>query len=61
MHVRFESASLVSERSEPDDDIIERTDRYYVYLKPQGADDDSIRRRMNLAGDPPIYMPMPPH
>jgi hypothetical protein len=61
MHVRFESVSLVSERSEPDDDIIERTDRYYVYLKPHGADDDSIRRRMNLAGDPPIYMPMPPH
>jgi hypothetical protein len=61
MHVRFESASLVSQRSEPEDDIIERTDRYYVYLKPHGADNDSIRRRMNLAGDPPIYMPMPPH
>jgi hypothetical protein len=61
MHVRFESASLVSERSEPDDDIVDRTDRYYIYLKPHGADDDSIRRRMNLAGDPPIYMPMPPH
>ena len=61
MHIRFESVSLVSERSDPDDDIVERTDRYYVYLKPNGADDDAIRRRMKLKGDPPVYMPMPPH
>ncbi len=38
MHIRFESDCLVSERSDPEDDIIERRDRYYVYLKPQGAD-----------------------
>jgi hypothetical protein len=61
MHIRFESVSLVSERSDPDDDIVERTDRYYVYLKPHGADDDAIRARMKLKGDPPVYMPMPPH
>jgi macrolide transport system ATP-binding/permease protein/lipoprotein-releasing system ATP-binding protein len=61
MHVRFELSSLISERSDPDDDIIERTDRYYVYLKPHGADDDAIRRRMNYRGVPPVYMPMPPH
>jgi hypothetical protein len=61
MHIRFESLSLVSERSDPDDDIIERTDRYYVYLKPHGADDEAIRKRMKLQGEPPLYMPMPPH
>jgi hypothetical protein len=61
MHIRFESDSLVSERSDPDDDIIDRRDRYYVYLKPHGADDDSIRKRMKIRGDPPVYMPMPPH
>ena len=61
MHIRFEIDSLVSERSDPDDDIIDRTDRYYVYLKPHGADDNAIRRRMNTRGDPPVYMPMPPH
>ena len=61
MHIRFESNSLVSERSNPDDDIIDRTDRYYVYLKPHGADDDAIRERMNVRGIPPVYMPMPPH
>jgi hypothetical protein len=61
MHIRFEANSLISERSEPDDDIIDRTDRYYVYLKPHGADNDAIRRRMNYKGDPPVYLPMPPH
>jgi hypothetical protein len=61
MHIRFETDSLVSQRSEPDDDIVDRTDRYYVYLKPHGADDNAIRKRLNIKGDPPVYMPMPPH
>jgi len=61
MHIRFETDSLISERSNPDDDIIDRTDRYYVYLKPHGADDDAIRKQMKIRGDPPVYMPMPPH
>ena len=61
MHIRLQSDSLVSERSNPDDDIVDRTDRYYVYLKPHGADDDAIRKQMKIRGDPPVYMPMPPH
>jgi hypothetical protein len=61
MHIRFESNTLISERSDPDDDIIDRTDRYYVYLKPHGSDDNAIRERLKIKGEPPIYMPMPPH
>jgi hypothetical protein len=61
MHIRFESTSLVSGRAEPEDDIIDRRDRYYVYLKPHGADDAALRQRMKYAGDPPVYIPMPPH
>ena len=61
MHIRFEGVSLVSERSDPEDDIVERTDRYYVYLKPYDADDEAIRTRMKLQGTPPLYLPMPPH
>jgi hypothetical protein len=61
MHIRLESNRLVSRRSEPDDDIVERTDRTYVYLKPHGADDEAIRKRMKYAGAPPVYIPMPPH
>ena len=61
MHIRFESTSLVSPRAEPEDDIIDRRDRYYVYLKPHGADDAALRARMKYPGDPPVYIPMPPH
>jgi hypothetical protein len=61
MHIRFESTSLVSGRAEPEDDIIDRRDRYYVYLKPHGADDAALRARMKYPGDPPVYIPMPPH
>ena len=61
MHIRFESTSLVSGRSEPEDDIIDRRDRYYVYLKPHGADNTALRQRMKYPGDPPVYIPMPPH
>jgi macrolide transport system ATP-binding/permease protein/lipoprotein-releasing system ATP-binding protein len=61
MHIRFQTDSLISERSNPDDDIIGRTDRYYVYLKPHGADDEAIRQQMKIRGDPPVFMRMPPH
>jgi hypothetical protein len=61
MHIRFQAESLISERADPDDDVIDRTDRYYVYLKPHGADDDAIRARTKIRGNLPVYMPMPPH
>jgi hypothetical protein len=61
MHIRFESSSLISQRSEPEDDIVDRTDRTYVYLKPHGADDEAIRKRMKYPSPPPVYIPMPPH
>jgi hypothetical protein len=61
MHIRFENNRLISQRSEPDDDIVERNDRTYVYLKPHGADDEAIRKAMKYPGTPPIYIPMPPH
>ena len=61
MHVRIESDMLISRRAEPGDDIVERNNRFYVYLKPQGADDAAIRRRSNFPGTPPVFIPMPPH
>jgi hypothetical protein len=61
MHMRIESDMLISRSSEPKDDIIERNNRFYVYLKPQGADDDAIKHRSNFPGTPPIFIPMPPH
>jgi hypothetical protein len=61
MHVRVDNDMLISRNSEPGDDIVERNNRFYVYLKPQGADDEAIKRRSKFPGTPPVFIPMPPH
>jgi ABC-type lipoprotein export system ATPase subunit len=61
MHVRFTSATIVSRQSEPDDDLAERLDDYYVHLKPKGIDDEAILRKTRFPGKPPLWIPMPPH
>ncbi|MCC7527782.1 MAG: ABC transporter ATP-binding protein [Candidatus Melainabacteria bacterium] len=61
MHVRFTNDMLISPRSQPKDDLIERNDSYYVYLKPHDADDKAILSKMKFPGRPPVWIPMPPH
>lgn len=61
MHVRVESPMLISRSSAPKDDLVERANRFYVYLKPHGADDAAISQKMNFSGAPPVFIPMPPH
>jgi putative ABC transport system ATP-binding protein/macrolide transport system ATP-binding/permease protein/lipoprotein-releasing system ATP-binding protein len=61
MHVRFSDTMLVSPSSTPKDDVFERKDNYYVYLKPFDVADDVVLRRMKFPGKPPVWIPMPPH
>lgn len=61
MHVRFVNAMLVSPNSTPSDELFERTDSYYVYLKPWNADDRAILAEVKFDGVPPLWIPMPPH
>lgn len=61
MHVRFVNAMLVSPNSTPSDELFERTDSYYVYLKPWDADDRTILAEVKFDGVPPLWIPMPPH
>lgn len=61
MHVRFVNAMLVSPRSTPSDELFERTDSYYVYLKPWDADDRAIKAAVKFDGAPPLWISMPPH
>ena len=61
MHVRIESSMLISRSSEPKEDLVDRTHRFYIYLKPPNADDAAIKKRLNFPGAPPLYIPMPPH
>jgi hypothetical protein len=61
LHIRFDNDLLISLRSDPAEDIVERDDPAYVYLKPFGADDAALSKALNFSGTPPVYIPMPPH
>jgi hypothetical protein len=61
MHVRFAGTMLVSPSSTPKDDVFERKDNYYVYLKPFDVTDEAVAKRMRFSGKPPVWIPMPPH
>ena len=60
-HVRIGNVMLVSRSREARDDVFERADAYYVYVKPRGADDAELRRRNGWSGTPPVWIPMPAH
>ena len=61
MHVRFSDTMLVSASSAPTNDMFERKDNYYVYLKPFDVTDETVGKRMKFVGKPPVWIPMPPH
>jgi ABC-type lipoprotein export system ATPase subunit len=61
MHVRFAGTMLVSPSSTPKDDVFERKDNYYVYLKPFDVADEVVLKRMRFPGKPPVWIPMPAH
>ncbi len=61
MHVRITNDLLVSPSDQPKEDLVERSDSYYVYLKPHDADDNAILQKMKFPGKPPVWIPMPPH
>ncbi len=61
MHVRLTGSTLVSRSSVPGDDLVERVDDYYIHLKPPGANDEAILRKVKFPGKPPLWIPMPPH
>jgi ABC-type lipoprotein export system ATPase subunit len=61
MHVRFVNAMMISPQSTPKDDLFERKDSYYIYLKPWNVEDRTILKDMKFDGKPPVWIPMPPH
>jgi putative ABC transport system ATP-binding protein/macrolide transport system ATP-binding/permease protein/lipoprotein-releasing system ATP-binding protein len=63
MHVRITNVMVVSENAEPGDDLFQRTDDYYVYLKPQKVAEDEVRRRNGWKEGSlvPLWMGMPAH
>jgi putative ABC transport system ATP-binding protein/macrolide transport system ATP-binding/permease protein/lipoprotein-releasing system ATP-binding protein len=54
MHVRFVNNFVVSPSKMPKDDLFERKDNYYVYLKPWNATDSEILKDMKFPGAPHV-------
>jgi len=61
MHVRFSNTMLVSPQATPKDDLFERKDDHYIYLKPWNVDDRTILNDMRFPGTPPLWISMPSH
>jgi len=63
MHVRLTNVLVVSDRAEPTDDLFERTDEYYVFLKPQRVSEREVRERNGWKEGAlvPRWIAMPPH
>ena len=61
MHVRFSNNMLISPESRPKDELFQRNDNYYVYLKPDGVTDEVILKDVHFPGAPPPWIWMPPH
>lgn len=61
MHVQLQFDQLIGLSREPGNDIVERNNRFFLYLKPRSADDAQIKERAGFNGPPPAYIPMPPH
>ena len=61
MHVRFTNSMIVQPGDGDAGQLVERTDDYYVYLKPHAADDAALARANKFPGKPPLWIPMPPH
>jgi putative ABC transport system ATP-binding protein/macrolide transport system ATP-binding/permease protein/lipoprotein-releasing system ATP-binding protein len=63
MHVRFSNVLVVSASAEPTEDIFQRTDDYYIYLKPQKVSEADVRKRNGWREGAlvPRWMGMPAH
>lgn len=63
LHVRFSNVMVVSAGAEPGDDIFQRTDDYYVYLKPPNVSEDEVRKRNGWGAKAvvPRWIGMPAH
>lgn len=62
MHVRINSISYVSSSTISKEDIAEKNEDFYIYLKPYYADDHEVSKKYRFTNNAvPIWIPMPPH
>jgi macrolide transport system ATP-binding/permease protein len=62
-HLRFTSSMLVAESAAPGEDLFERVDEFYIYLRPRHLSEAEVRQRNGWKPDAivPLWIPMPAH
>ncbi|HTU24421.1 MAG TPA: hypothetical protein VMF30_03415, partial [Pirellulales bacterium] len=62
-HLRFTISILVADSATPGENVFERTDDYYVYLRPSRISEAEVRTRNGWKPDAivPRWIPMPSH
>lgn len=62
MHVRINAISYVASDAISKEDIVEKNEDFYIYLKPYYADNVKMSKKYTFTNnDVPIFIPMPPH
>jgi hypothetical protein len=62
MHVRLNTVSYVSSNAVSRDDIVEKNEDFYIYLRPYDADLKKMAKKYTFThNEIPIFIPMPPH
>jgi putative ABC transport system ATP-binding protein/macrolide transport system ATP-binding/permease protein/lipoprotein-releasing system ATP-binding protein len=54
---------LVAESATPGEDLFDRTDDFYIYLRPGHVSEAEVRKRNGWKPDSivPLWIPMPAH
>ncbi len=60
MHVRIDVTYAIADRPDPEQMPVERRDSFFVHLLPPVPDNENVARN-GFPGEPPLYIPMPPH
>lgn len=62
MHVRVNSVSYLASEAISKEDIAEKNEDFYIYLKPYYEDDREVAKKFRFVNDVvPVWIPMPPH
>lgn len=62
MHVRINSMSYVASDAISKEDIVEKNEDFYIYLRPYYADVAKMSKKYSfINNEVPIFIPMPPH
>jgi len=62
MHVRINVMSYIASNALSKDDIVEKNEDFYIYLKPYYSNNKTMLKKFTFTNNEiPIFIPMPPH